>query len=290
MHHFPSSHRNRLHARMMAQKGNQIGIIEMYRAPMQLTQHIRSSNNTLTTWDDFQACGVSKSKISDMYKTSFSNTTPDAIHLNDSFTNQYGWDSFNILGDTIVENQSISPMFSVAYSQYTRNEDPQETISPAFTLTASHEKSATVSVSQTSSIGYQQTITIGAPELGLGSEFSTSFNITNESGSSSTTSTTLTISQLAQPRVPPLSKVLVTFKLLWTSNTCTWRIPIRIDPYGLTGAQFPKAVPPTSGGSKHYHWALYNNSFGDLRSEMRGKMDASYDIQGLMTYGAPEPL
>ena len=259
-------------------------------APVLLDEHVRSSNDTLTTWDDFNACGVTKSDISAKYKSVYG-TAPDAVHLNDSFTDKYGWDSFNKqLGDMQVANESIAPMFDVAYDDYTKNGDPTHTYEDPFEVTASHNQSATVSVTQTSSIGYNQTISIGAPELGLGSEFSTSFDITNTSGSSSSTSTTITITKTARPYVPPMSKVRVTYKLRWTSKTATWKIPIEIDPSGVTGAQFPKTVaPPDDPNNKHYYWALDNSNFGTLRSFISGKLDASYDIKGELIYGPPEP-
>ena len=236
-----------------------------------------SSNQVLTSWDDMIAANMPKASVENAYKKEFG-TKPDQVHLNDEFCKTYGWMSYNRLSELHYDNVKITPM-SNDENERTLTNDTDEPYDHTLTLSTTVSNSATVQVTSSSSISIGNKITVGSDELGIKDEFSESFTFSNEVGSSSTQSTSVTITDTIAVTVPPHSSVKVYLQVEWTQRTQDWDMPVEIDPYGRTGAQFPHTV---GGDGGHYYWGVTHGSFfrPPFQSKMRGTLKASYDTKG----------
>lgn len=233
-----------------------------------------SAQTTLTTWDDMIACGMSKASVSDAFKQQFG-TKPDEVHLNDDFCKNYGWLSYNLLGQTTYTNVSITPKADISGERFLENET-SESYTTKVTLSTTMSNSATTSVTSASNVSVGSSITIGAPELGLGGEFSQNFSFSNEVGSTSTQSTEVKVTDEVTVTVPPGAKYRVYLKVTWEARNEEWEIPVSIDPSGWTGAQFPHKV------EGHYHWAT-THSFHftpPFQSKIKGKLACAHNSSG----------
>ena len=234
----------------------------------------RSTQTVLTNWDDMIVCGMPRASVENAYKDEFG-TKPDAVHLNDEFCKNYGWLSYNLLGDTSYYNVSITPKVDISGERFLEN-TTTEPYTTEVQISTTVSNSATTTVTSTSSVSVGSSITIGAPELGIGGEFSQDFTFSNETGSSSTQSTEVMISDKVTVTVPPGARYRVYLQVKWDSRNEEWEIPVEIDRYGLTGAQFPHTV------QGHYHWGMYHqNHFNPpFQSKIRGKLDCAYNSTG----------
>jgi len=237
----------------------------------------KSNQTSLTNWDDMIACGMPKAKVSDAYKNVFGKT-PDEVHLNDEFCKNYGWLSYNLLGDTTYYNVSIKPKSDISGERILENKT-DEPYTQKVTLSTKVTNSATVSVTSASSVHVGSSISIGAPELGIGGEFTQDFTFENQVGSESTQSTEVTISDEVTVQVPPGFKYRVYLHVRWDVREEEWEMPIEIDPSGFTGAQFPSTV------EGHYYWAMpHAEQFTPpFKSKIRGKVGCSYNTTGWIT-------
>ena len=236
-----------------------------------------TSNQVLTNWDDMLAANMPKASVENAYQQEFG-TKPDQVHLNDEFCKNYGWLSYNNLGDLQYYNVKITPLSNVENERILRN-DSDEPYEHTITLSTTASNSATAQVTNSSSISIGNTITVGSEAFGIQDEFSESFTFSNEVGSSSTQSTSVTISDTVNVTVQPHSSVRVYLQVEWTNRTQDWDMPVEIDPYGMTGAQFPH---PVGGDGGHYYWGVSHAKFFSppFQSKMRGTLIASYDTQG----------
>lgn len=233
-----------------------------------------NARTILTTWDDMIACGMSKGKVSDAYQKHFG-TKPDQVHLNDDFCKNYGWLSYNLLGHTTYTNVSIIPKADISGERFLEN-DTSDSITSTVELSTTLSNSATASVTSASAVSVGSTITIGAPDLGIGGEFSQNFSFSNEVGSTSTQSTEVTITDRVSVVVPPGAKYRVYLQVTWEARSEEWEMPVTIDPYGWTGAQFPHKV------EGHYYWALVHCAefSPPFLSKIKGKLDCAYNSSG----------
>lgn len=234
-----------------------------------------AKRQVLTSWKDFQSVFVTKDLVKDAYKKQYDNVTPDDVHLNDDFCFRYEWVSYNYLGDIRNYDVSIKPVANIdAERVLTNNTD--NPYKHTVTLSVTRSKSAEVWVTQSSSISVSASLTLGSQELGVQSQFSTSFQVSNEVGSKDSTSTSVTVTDTIDVDVPAHSKITVALEVSWTSRNQKWEIPVNIDPNGRTGAQFPKRV------QGHYYWSMGNSALTDrpLQSKLSGQLEASYDIKG----------
>ena len=212
----------------------------------------------------------------DAYQKKFG-TKPDDVHLNDDFCKNYGCLSYNNVGDVTCYNVAIKPMTNVESERIlTNNTDTAYTQS--IELTTEVSNSATVTVTSASSVSASNTITVGSEAFGIQDEFSQSFTFSNEVGSSSTQSISVTIPDTVNVTVQPHSQVRVYLQVKWDSRTQDWEMPVEIDPYGMTAAQFPKPV----GGGGHYYWGVSHGCFFNppFVSKIRGTLIASYNTTG----------
>ena len=210
---------------------------------------------------------------------------PNDIHLNDGFAHQWGWYSYNHLGDVKLTNVRIEPKSSSDNGRDVINGD-NAVASHRINLMTTMSNSATTTVSSKSDISTTGTITVGGEELGLGAEFSNTFTFSNEVGSTHTKSSDITVGDLVIVSLPPHTKTRVYLNVTWTSKTADWAIPVTIDPNGYTGVDFGRKV------RDHYYWGSPHALLADppFQSMMRGRLDASYDTKGVVVIEKPTPL
>lgn len=234
-----------------------------------------AKRQVLTSWNDFRSVFVTKDLVKDAYKQHFDNVTPDDVHLNDDFCFRYEWVSYNYLGEIRNYDVSIKPVANIEAERELTN-DTDIPYKHTVTLSVTRSKSAEVWVTQSSSITVSTSLTLGSEELGIQSEFSTGFQVSNEVGSKDSTSTSVTVADTIEVEVPAHSKITVGLQVSWTSRSQKWEIPVSIDSNGRTGAQFPKRV------RGHYYWSMVNSALTDrpLESKLSGQLEASYDIKG----------
>ena len=244
----------------------------------------QTSDTVLTNWDDMIACGMPMAAVSNAYQQKF-DCKPDKVHLNDEFCKNYGWLSYNQIGTVKYYNVNISPISKIAAQRVLQN-NSDTAVKHQITLSTTMSNSATTSVTTSSSVSVGSKITIGSEALGIGSEFSNTFTLSNEVGSSSTTSTSVTISDSAEVTVPPHSKRTVMLEVVWEERKEDFEMPVFIQSYGLTGAQFPKRV------KGHYHWSFSHNAFftPPFESKLMGSLHASYNTRGTLIVGQVEIL
>ena len=238
----------------------------------------------LTTMSDLYAAGITKKVIQDGYEKEFG-VRPDNQHINDDFCHEWGWYSYNYLGEVEIINVQVQPKSRSSHERYLTN-DGDKPFTHTITVTSTESNSATVTVITKSEISTTAKIIVGAPELGLGAELSTTFGFSNEVGSSNTHSSSITVGDTVKVTVPPHSKRRVYLEITWTSKTADWEIPVTIDPSGRTGVDFHKRV------KGHYFWGISHASLATppFKSVMRGRLDASYDTKGLVKVDDAIPL
>ena len=249
-----------------------------------------TDSQVLTSWDDFKALNITKSMFSDAYKEKVGKgTKPDDVHLNDDFTMQYNWMSYNTVGETQVFDSNKKPMLNVG-NQRTLVNKTNKAFTQIVKLSATQSKAAEVYVTQTSGVSTTATISIKANVFGveIGEEFSTTFHVSNESGSKDTVSQSITISDQVEVTVPPNSQRTVKLEITWTAMKSQWKIPIDIQTDGRTGAQFPHKI------DDHYFWsAVHSHLFPDkapFQTYLTGEFDASYDIKGKTVVEDAKPI
>ena len=258
-------------------EGDLVGVVEakekLFKLGM-LSEFSNTDSKVLTNWNDMYVAGLTTKVIQDGYQRKFG-VRPDNQHLNDDFAHQWGWYSYNLLGDISITNVNVQPKSSVSNERYLTN-DGDTDVTHSITLTSKVSNSATTTVTSKSEISTTASITVGVEELGLGASFSETFTFSNEVGSSHTQSTDITVGDTVSVTVPPHSKKRVCLQVTWTSKTADWEIPVTIDPQGWTGVDFHKRV------EGHYYWGVQHAVLADppFKSIMRGRLDASYDTKG----------
>lgn len=234
----------------------------------------RDNRTALTTWDDMIACDMPSAKVTNAYKKKFG-LNPGKVHLNDEFCKTYGWLSYNLLGKVKYYNEPPVQKSSLSGERFLENKTSQP-FTTEVQLSTTRTNSATATVTNASSVSVGSQITIGSEALGIDTQFSQHFTFSNEVGSSSTQSTEVTVSDKVTVTVPPGARFRVFLEVLWTQEDKEWEIPVKIDPYGLTGAQFPRRV------DGHYYWAVSHNGFFSppFQSKIQGKLQCAYNTSG----------
>ena len=219
----------------------------------------------LTTWKDLEAGGLSRHDLIKLYKQNYGRPP---------HSKEYGKYCYNILGDASVLRKSIMPRNIVGDLKTLKNYwDEPATFS--VTLEATHEKSASLSVTRTSSFSFSEKISITSVELGITSELYYEFEIENSVSSESTTSDTITIKDSVDITLQPNSSVLVRLDIRWQEENAEIEIPINI--VGYTGGDYPK---PMDG---HHYWFPWLPDWVQLKSSIHANMIVAYDIQGEIT-------
>ena len=213
-----------------------------------------SNQTTLTTWDDMIACNMPIAEVRDAYKKDFGEN-PDQVHLNDDFCKQYGWLSYNIVGEITIRYDSTPTRKSQISAERMLENTTSQLYTTDIELSTTMANSATTTVTNASSVSVGSSITIGSKALGIGAEFSQDFTFSNEVGSSSTQSTEVSVSDKVTVTVPPGAKLRVFLEVTWIEENKEWVMPVMIDPYGKTGAKFKRKV------QGHYHWGMYHCDF-----------------------------
>ena len=234
----------------------------------------RSNQTTLTNWDDMIACGMPRASVENAYQSEFGKK-PDQVHLNDDFCKDYGWLSYNLLGETTYFNVSVTPKADISGERFLDNKTDQP-YTTTVTISTKMSNSATTTVTSSSSVSVGSSITIGSEDLGIGGEFSQDFSFSNEVGSESTQTTEVEISDSVEVTVPPGAHYRVYLSVKWDSRAEEFEIPVEIDRSGLTGAQFASTV------QGHYYWAMYHEEHftAPFQSKIRGKLDCAYNSTG----------
>ena len=228
-------------------------------------------NQVLTTWDDLSQAGYPKASFSDKYKEVFGKS-PDDVHVNEGICVTYGHYCYNIQGDCTYRNRGTTTITRVGAEEQLMN-NTDDTVTYHVQLSTSQTKSATVTVTDTTSFSFGNKITVGSKLLGIQAEFSNSFTFTNSTGSSSSTSHSITVTDSIDVPMPPHSKKVAKLNVSWTKMTEDFEIPFTIQ--GWTGANFPKRV------KDHYYWFhTVSPWFGVPQSTLRGTLDCAYDIKG----------
>lgn len=222
----------------------------------------------LTTMDDLYVAGITKKVIQDGFEREYG-VRPDNQHINDEFCHQWGWYSHNYLGQIKITNVAVRPKSSSSNERYLTN-DGDVPVKHTLKVTKTVSNSATLTVTTKSEFSTAGKITVGAPELGLGAEFSMRFGISNEVGSTKTQSSSVTVGDTVKVTIPPHSKIRVYLEVTWISKTADWEIPVTIDPSGRIGVDFHKRV------KGHYFWSMSLVSLATppFTSVMRGRLDA----------------
>ena len=106
-------------------------------------------------------------------------------------------------------------------------------------------------------------------------EFQTTFTVENSVGSTSSTSSDVTVSDSLDITLQAGQKVKAELEITWESLTEEFEIPFTIE--GWTGARFPKRV------DGHYLWFLtLTNKYATPTSTLRGVVECAYDIKGTL--------
>jgi len=232
----------------------------------------QSANQSRTTWEDLLNAGLSKEGVFDMFEKKFG-VRPKDVYLNSGICEDYQHYCNNNYSNATYSNKKVTNVSKVGNLRQIKNSFS----SPAtyhVQLSASKNKSTTITVTQATSISFTQSITIGAPQLGLGSEFSFTFNVENSVGSSSTTSKAVTTMDSVDVELQSGRAATVEMDLKWTSLTEDFQVPFNVS--GWVGADFGKKV------DDHYYWFLQVDDKVEP-TYMRGIVDSAYDIYGSIT-------
>ena len=231
---------------------------------------------SLTTWKDLSEAGVSKHDIFELFRKHFGKT-PHKVHLNDGICNDYDNHCYNYQGGEVeFNNQKTEVLQRIANSRQLSNDVPDgQPATYTVELQSSKEKSATVTVNQTSGISVGTKFTIGSEQLGISNEFSASFDLTNSVGSSTTTREIITVKDTIQVVLNPGKTVIVDLQLEWKSLKEDFKIPFHIK--GWVGASYESRV------KGHYYWflnlVLLPSGLPKV-AYLKGTVETTYDIKG----------
>lgn len=162
-----------------------------------------SDNRVRTTWDDLLQVGISRDTVFKMFENEFEQK-PKAVYLNEDICTKYGHMCYNNPGAVTYSNTSEKKITTVGNTKKLINDTDQEAEVDA-TLATKHSRSASVTVTQTSSVSFKNTLTVGSAELGISDEFSTQFTFENKVGSTSTDSESVEVSDTIHVSLPPHS-------------------------------------------------------------------------------------
>ena len=236
-------------------------------APLQ-NKNSLTADSTRTTWDDLLALKTSKNDVLEMFRSRFGEK-PKAVYLNEDICIQYGHLCHNVLGEVSYETRSIKPITNVAKSNKIYN-DSGNKVDVNVILKASEYKSASVTITESSSLSFGSKITIGSKDLGIAAEFSTQFTVENSVGSTSSSSTAVEVGDNIVVHLEPNSKAQVELDVQWTQMKEKFTIPLTVS--GMVGADFGHQV------EGHYFWFLVLPS--TLHSSLTGSVETAYNIEG----------
>ena len=232
-------------------------------------------NSVLTTWDDLAKAGISLKGVENMYVDEFKET-PDKEYLNDGICKEFGHYCYNVQRAPQYINQKKKKLTSLGNSRVIEN-NSDFPVTYHVTLSSSHSKSASVTVTESASFSFGNAITMGSEELGIEMQFQTTFTVENSVGSTSSTSSDVTVSDSLDITLQSGQKVEAQLEVTWESLTEEFEIPFIID--GYTGARFPKRV------QGRYLWFLpltYKSKYDTPKSTLRGVVECAYDIRGTL--------
>ncbi|XP_065907372.1 hydralysin-like [Dysidea avara] len=235
----------------------------------------KKKDANLTTWDDLTKNGMSRRDLIKLYKEHLGRP-PHAVYLNGGICEKYGYYCYNIPGKVrVTKNSSSSRVRSRIAEEKALTNDSDQSATFSLTLEATHEKSASVSVTETSSISFEQKISIGSAELGIGAEYTFKFGIENSVGSTSSTSDTYSMKDNVSITLKPKSSVVVRLEFKWLEEDADFEIPITVE--GYTGGHYPEPLK----GQEHCFPRL--SDWKTLTSYIRGSLIYAYNIQGGIT-------
>ena len=243
---------------------------DLYFIPAHPLQNKNSltADSTRTTWKDLNAVNISKNCVSEMFQTGF-NEKPKAVYLNEGICITYGHLCHNVLGKISYGAQSTMPITKVAKSNKIYNDSGNKVDANAV-LTASEYKSASVTITESSSLSFGSKITIGSEALGIAAEFSTQFTVENSVGSTSSSSTAVEVGDNIVVHLEPNSSAQVELDVQWTQMKENFTIPLTVS--GMVGADFGHQV------KGHNFWFLGLPS--NLHSSLTGSVVTAYNIEG----------
>jgi len=228
---------------------------------------LKDANKVLTKWNDLKQAGVTKNDIFKQYEKVYG-VRPQNVHLNEGICNDYHHHCYNVQGKVLFTKKSSQLCTTVStQQQFINNSD--DLVTQEHTLEGKFTRSATVSVTHSSSFSFGEDISIHSDALGIGTDFSYEFKVKNSIGSESSTSNTITVSDTETVPLPPGHSMNLKLVVEWTKETQEFEIPITIS--GLTGANFHHKV------QGHYYWFLLAPD--GLKSSIRGKVDCAYDVK-----------
>jgi len=228
---------------------------------------INAQNKVLTKWNDLKQAGVTRNDIFKQFEKVYG-VRPQNVHLNEGICNDYHHHCYNVQGEILFTKKSSQPCTTISTQQPFIN-NSEDHITQTHTLTGQFTKSATVSVTHSSSFSFGEEIAIHSDALGIGTDFSYEFKIKNSVGHESSTSNTITVSDTETVTLPPGHSVNLKLVTEWTKETQEFEIPITIS--GRTGANFHHRV------EEHYYWFLWVPE--GLKSSIRGTVDCSYNAK-----------
>ena len=221
-----------------------------------------------TTWDDLLEVNISKNDVFEMFQSRFGQK-PNDVYLNEGICIQYGYLCHNVLGEVSFQVQSTKTITNVAVSKKISN-DTSNQVDVKVSLKATEYKSASVTVTKSSSLSFGSKISVGSETLGIAAEFSTQFTFGNSVGSTSSNSTAIEVADLIDVHLEPNSKAQAELETQWTQMKENFTIPLTVS--GLVGAAFGNRV------EGHYFWFMHLPS--DLDTSLTGLVDAAYNIKG----------
>ena len=245
---------------------------DLYFIPAPL-QNINSltADSTRTTWDDLLTLKTTKNDVFDMFRDRFGEK-PTAVYLNEGICIDYGHLCHNVLGKISYEVLGTKPITNVAKSNKIYN-DSGNKVDVNVVLKASEYKSASVTITESSSLSFGSKITIGSKALGIAAEFSNQFTVENSVGSTSSSSTAVEVGDNIVVHLEPNSKAQVKLDVQWTQMKEKFTIPLNVS--GMVGADFGHQV------EGHYYWFLVLPS--TLHSNRTGSVETAYNIEANTT-------
>ena len=225
-------------------------------------------HKVLTSWADLAEVGISKDYVNRLFERDFGGEKPKSLHLNEGICVQYGHYCYNTPGNVTYKNAKIEIKDKIA-DKKNISDDAKVPIEVTVKLSTKESKSATLTVTQESSLMFSNTITIQSLELGISDKFTASFTIKNTVGSSQTSSSEIIVEDSVKVDLKANSSVVAELKVKWTQLTEDFEMPIAIN--GWIGADFGKSV------NGHYYWFM---QLPARNSTLRGNVLCAYDIEG----------
>lgn len=227
-----------------------------------------SGNSVRTTWDDLLAAGMTKENVFDMFKKAFGQR-PKQVYLNEGICVEFQHYCNNYQGEFSYGDRNMVPATRVATTKTLEN-NTDSTVTMTAQLDTEQSKSASVTVTESSSVSFGNSITVGSETLGISSEISFNFTFENSVGSTKTTSETVKVSDQLSLDVKPHSKFDVDLETSWMNLNETFSVPIVIS--GAVGADFGERV------EGHYYWFM--GLPDNLQGTIHGNVNAAYNITG----------